>query len=153
MSVSSLIVLIHPSFILLFLSGITKSSDICNFTPNPLHSGHAPKGALKLNSLGSNSGREKSQCGHANFSDITISFELSPNTLIITFPSLNLVAASIDSNSLVLIPSFITILSITTSISSFIFLSSVISSDRSTISLLILALIYPCFLKSSSKSL
>ena len=51
----------HPSLIDKLLSGITKSVSICNFIPNPLQSGQAPYGALKLNSLGSNSGRLNSQ--------------------------------------------------------------------------------------------
>ena len=61
------------------LSGINKSASICSLTPSPLQSGHAPYGALKLNILGSNSGRENSQYGQANDSDIRISFLLSPN--------------------------------------------------------------------------
>ena len=59
--------------------GIIKSLSICSFTPNPLQSGQAPYGALKLKSLGSSSGSENSQYGQANDSDITISFLSSPN--------------------------------------------------------------------------
>ena len=66
------------------LSGIINSSSICSFTPNPLQSGQAPYGALNEKILGSSSGNEKSQSGHAYFSLITIS--LSPITLITTFP-------------------------------------------------------------------
>ena len=54
-----------------------------------------------------------------------------PTTFTNTLPSDILVALSIDSNNLVLIPSFKTILSITTSILSLVFLSKFISSDKS----------------------
>ena len=56
----------QPSLILSVLSGITKSTSIWSFIPKPLQSGQAPYGALKLNNLGSSSGRENSQCGQAN---------------------------------------------------------------------------------------
>ena len=124
----------HPSLIDKLLSGITKSGSICNFIPNPLQSGQAPYGALKLNSLGSNSGRLNSQWGHANCSEKTISFLFSPNIWITTFPLDNFVACSIASNKRLLYSSFNTILSITTSILSLIFFSRVISSPKSYIS-------------------
>ena len=62
-------------------SGINKSLSICNFTPKPLQSGHAPYGALKLNILGSNSDKEKLQCGHAKCSENNNSSALSPDFL------------------------------------------------------------------------
>ena len=70
----------QPSLILKVLSGITKSSSICNLIPRPLQSGQAPYGALKLNTLGSNSGNENSQCGHANCYEKTSSLAFSPST-------------------------------------------------------------------------
>ena len=57
-SSSTLIGLIAPSSIDIFLSGITKSMSILYFTPSPLQSSHEPYGALKENILGSNSSRE-----------------------------------------------------------------------------------------------
>ena len=51
----------QPSIIDFESSGINSSSSICKFIPSPLQSGHAPYGALKLNILGSNSGKENSQ--------------------------------------------------------------------------------------------
>ena len=56
---------IAPPKIDLSLSGISKSTDICFVIPKPLHVGQAPYGALKENILGSSSGSEKSQWGHA----------------------------------------------------------------------------------------
>ena len=151
LSSSVLIATIAPSFILLFLSGIIKSSSILYCIPNPLHSLHAPYGALNENILGSSSGSEKSQSGHAYFSLIKNSS--FPTTSINTFPFDSLDAVSIDSYSLDLIPSFIISLSITTSILCFFVFDSSIFSDRSYSSPSILILTYPSFLYSSSKSL
>ena len=97
---SSVRVLIQPSFILRLLSGITKSTSIWSFKPNPLQSGHAPYGALKLNVLGSSSARENSQYGQAKDSENTNSLWFSPSSSIITFPFDSLVAFSIASVSL-----------------------------------------------------
>ena len=47
-----------PSLIERVLSGTSKSSLIAVLKPKPLHSGHAPNGALKENILGSKSGNE-----------------------------------------------------------------------------------------------
>ena len=52
---STVIVVIAPSLIDLFLSGITKSTSILYWIPNPLQSGQDPYGALNENILGSNS--------------------------------------------------------------------------------------------------
>ena len=134
------------------MSGINKSASICSFTPRPLQSGQAPYGALKLKILGSNSGRENSQYGQANASDNTSSFLFSPNISTTTLPSDSLVAPSIASNSLDLEPSLMINLSITTSILCFLFLSSMISSDKSIISPSTRTLTYPSLRKSSSKS-
>ena len=105
---------------------------------------------MKLNILGSSSDNEKLQCGHAKCSENNSSSALSPNIWTITFPFDNLVEVSIASNNLLLDSSFNTNLSITTSIVSFLFLSKEISSLKSNISLFILTLVYPSFLKFSN---
>ena len=148
---SSLTTAIAPSFKLLFLSGIIKSSSILYFTPSPLHSGQAPHGALNENILGSNVGSEKLQCGQAYVSLRSI---LSPSiTSIITFPFPNFVAISILSYSLLLISCFIINLSIITSIVCFLFFSNSISSARSCSSPSINALTYPSVFRLSIVSL
>ena len=62
---SSEIQVIAPSLILFIRSGIIKSTSNLYLMPSPLQSGQEPYGALKEKSLGSNSGREKSQSGQA----------------------------------------------------------------------------------------
>ena len=54
-----------PSYNVLFLSGIIKSSSIFIKYPIPVQLGHAPKGLLKENILGVNSGKLNPQSGHA----------------------------------------------------------------------------------------
>ena len=54
-----------PSYNVLFLSGIIKSSSILIRYPSPKQSGHAPKGLLKENILGVNSSKLILQSGHA----------------------------------------------------------------------------------------
>ncbi|MNV90576.1 hypothetical protein D3C71_1849740 [compost metagenome] len=53
------------SFNFLFLSGIILSGSIFKSSPNPVQSGHAPKGLLKENILGVNSSILIPQSGHA----------------------------------------------------------------------------------------
>src|SRR3989344_2104370 len=45
--------------------GITSLGSTSSFSPNPWHAGHAPKGELKENILGSISGREILHCSQA----------------------------------------------------------------------------------------
>ena len=120
---------IAPSWILRSLLGTTRSSSILYFIPSPLHSGQAPQGALNENILGSRVGREKSHSGQAYVS--LSSFLSPPTTSMITFPLPSLVAVSILSYSLLLISGLITNLSTTTSFVCFLFLSKVMSSDKS----------------------
>ena len=54
-----------PSYKVLFLSGIIKSSSILIKYPIPVHSGHAPNGLLNENILGDNSSKLTPQSGHA----------------------------------------------------------------------------------------
>ncbi len=57
---------IHDNFNkVLFLSGMIKSSSIFIKYPIPVHSGQAPKGLLKENILGDNSGKLNPQSGQA----------------------------------------------------------------------------------------
>ena len=120
---------IAPWFIDKSLFGITKSSSTFLRSPNPLHSSHAPKGALNENILGDNSSIPIPWSGHANLVEYSIS---SPSIIwAITNPSDNLIAVSMESESLPSIPSFTTILSTTTSMLCFLFLLSSISSVTS----------------------
>ena len=54
-----------PSYKVLFLSGIIKSSSIFIKYPIPVQVGHAPNGLLKENILGVNSGKLNPQSGQA----------------------------------------------------------------------------------------
>ena len=56
---------IPPSGIDKFQSGINRFKSICLVLPKPLHTGHAPYGALNEKILGSNSGKLKSHSGQA----------------------------------------------------------------------------------------
>src|SRR5947209_13516185 len=52
--------------------GTTSSGSNSNFSPSPSQAGHAPCGALKLNSRGSISDMVKPETGQANFSEKTM---------------------------------------------------------------------------------
>jgi len=111
------------------LSGIIKSGSTSILKPKPWQVGQAPNGELKEKSLGSISGSEIPQTGHANLEEKIFSSFESTKT-IFTSPSLYFKASSIDSVNLFFISSFKTILSITISMSCFLFLSISISSSR-----------------------
>ena len=111
------------------LLGIIKSGSITLENPSPLQVGHIPKGLLKENILGVNSSIDILQSVQESFwLNVILSF---PITSIITRPSDILNAISSDSANLPSIPSFIAILSTTTSIVCTLFFSNLISSEIS----------------------
>ena len=91
--------------------------------PNPSHSSHAPLGLLKENILGSSSCTEKLHLGHECLFDNRYS---SSAPTISTLPFENLIAVSIDSVSLCLQSSVLSIInwSTKTDILCFLFFSS-----------------------------
>ena len=106
----------------IFPSGTTRRSSKKSSTPNPSQFGHAPKGALKENNLGSISGIVNPETGQANFSEnvTLVSLSLSSPTPSafsnIAIPSARSnVVRKLSANRLSM-PAFMTILSTTTSI-------------------------------------
>ncbi len=106
----------------IFPSGTTRRSSKKSSTPNPSQFGHAPKGALKENNLGSISGIVNPETGQANFSEnvTLVSLSLSSPTTSafsnIAIPSARSnVVRKLSANRLSM-PAFMTILSTTTSI-------------------------------------
>src|SRR5699024_9711593 len=109
------------SFKLRLQSGITKSRSTSKLVPNPSQVGHAPKGLLKENNLGSNSPMENPQIGQACFSlNNSSSCSITSTTM---FPSPSFSAVSMESLNRLVTPSFTIIRSTTTSIECFLFLS------------------------------
>ena len=116
--------LIAPSFILKSLFGIIKSSSKKLCSPKPSQVGHAPTGLLNENSLGSISSIVNPDSGQANLAEyIFVLFFVKSSTY--KSPSDNSRHVSMLSASLCLISFLMTILSITTSILFFVFLSIV----------------------------
>ena len=109
--------------------GTTSSGIILRLAPKPLQDSQAPKGELKENILGESSSIPIPWSGQANFVEKVIS---SPSIIeIIIRPSVSFRAVSMESFSLLSIPSFIINLSIITSILCFLFLSRSMSSPIS----------------------
>ena len=138
-----------------------RSGFISILVPIPLHSGHAPWGALKENILGVNSWKLIPQSVHAKSSEYVFSYSMSsPSSFLllnitVTRPSAKLQAVSTESDSLLWksIPSLITSLSTIKSMLCLKVFASSISSSSSRISPSIRALTNPFFLKSSNMSL
>ena len=139
---------IAPSLIESDLSGIISSSSNSIVYPRPKQSGHAPNGLLNEKLLGSIASTEIPQSGQAKFCEKLIS---SPSTIAtVAVPPVSASAVSKESVSLFCKPSLTTILSTTTSIVCFIFLSSLISSESSYIFPSMRTLTYPLFLACQS---
>ena len=152
---------IAPSFKLRFLFGTIKSGSISIFVPIPLHSGHAPCGALNENIRGVNSWKLIPHSVHAKSSEYVFSYDDSfPSSslllnMTVTRPSAKLQAVSTESDNLLWksIPSLMTSLSTTSSMLCLKFFPSSISSSRPLISPSTRTLTKPFFLKSSKISL
>ena len=145
-----------PSFNVNVLSGTIRSGSISIFEPIPLHSGHAPCGALKENILGVSSSKFIPQSTQAKCSEYFFSYSSSPlsNKTVIR-PSVNSAAVSNESTSLLLKSTSFLILSLSTTTSMlclYVFASSM-SSSRSLTSPSTRTLTKPLFLKSSRTSL
>ena len=114
-------------------SGTTKRGSKKSSTPKPSQVGHAPKGALNENNLGSISDIVKPDVGHANFSEnvrICLSSESSSTVSTIEMPSAKSNAVRKLSANRTSVPFFTTIRSTTTSIECLNFLSSTGGSSK-----------------------
>ena len=120
---------IAPSDIDIDGSGIISFSENSILYPSPRQVGHAPNGLLKEKLLGSISSMLISQSGHEKFWLYLKIFPSMVSTIMI--PSVSSRTRSTESVSLFSMPGFTTILSTTISISCFLFLSRVISSESS----------------------
>jgi len=115
---------IAPSAIHLDLSGIIRSGSNSILIPRPEQVSQAPNGELNENIRGCNSSYVRPHFGHAIFEESKVSLFF---VLTINKPSERVNADS--TASVILVKSFGSILSITASISCFLYLSSLIISS------------------------
>jgi len=135
----------------LFSVWIILSGSIFSVNPRPLQVGHAPKGLLKENILGSSSSMLTPCSGHASLVEKTCSFSKSLSLKwTVTRPSPSFMASSTASEMRLSCPGLMIILSTTISMVCLNFLSSLISSSFTEyISPSILTLVKPSLMMRS----